>query len=111
MKKLFKNYSCEFSKNERKVITAFCKQAIKQLSGDSKNFADFKAYSSILDKINQSPDSVKFTKDEYYRLSVQLKENVKQAKRKIEKSGIFTKWLYKSLYNQYNSILVNHFSD
>lgn len=111
MKKLFKTYTCEFDKNERKIITAFCRQAVKQLAGDSKNFADYKAYSSILDKISESPDSVKFTKDEYYRLSFQMKENVKRAKQRMEKSSFFTRWLHKSLYIQYNNIITNHFSD
>jgi hypothetical protein len=111
MKKLFKSYSCEFNKNEKKIITAFCRQAVKQLASDSKNFADYKAYSSILDKITESSESVKFTKDEYNRLGFQLRENVKRAKQKMEKSGFFTRWIHKSLYIQYNNIVTSHFSD
>ena len=39
-KNLFKNYSYEFDKNEKKVLVTFCKQALKQLQGDSKFYAE-----------------------------------------------------------------------
>ena len=33
MKKLFTNYNFEFNKNEKKLISSFCKQALKQMGG------------------------------------------------------------------------------
>ena len=35
-KKLFQNYSFEFDKNETKLISNFCKQAMQQMQGDDR---------------------------------------------------------------------------
>ncbi len=111
MKSLFKNYSLELNKNEKKIISQFLKQAVKQMQTDNRFFADTKAFNSVLEKLQTSDDKVKLTKDEYVRLSHQLRENSKHLKKQIEKAGFFKKWMYKSLYNQYSNILQNHFSD
>jgi len=111
MKKLFKNYSLELGKNEKKILSQFCKQALKQTSGDPKYAADNKVYSSILTKIDEPSDKVKLTKEEYTRLSFMLKENSKFLKQQLEKAGFFKRWIYKSLYTQYRNILETHFSD
>ncbi len=44
MKKLFSNYNFEFDKNERKLLKTFCGQVLKQVSGDSKFFAEEKSF-------------------------------------------------------------------
>ncbi len=111
MKKLFTNYNFEFDKNEKKLITNFSKQVIKQVSGDSKFFAEEKAFKSIIEKLNQNEDVVKFTKDEKIRLTHQLKQNSDFMKKEIKKSWFFKKWLYKSLYKQYDILLEKHFKD
>ena len=49
MKKLFTNYNFEFDKNERKLISSFCRQALKQLD-ETKNFGEVKAFNSIINK-------------------------------------------------------------
>ncbi|MCU7496926.1 MAG: hypothetical protein HF314_08405 [Ignavibacteria bacterium] len=111
MKKLFKNYTYEFDKNEKRLLINFCKQAIKQMESDNRFFPDVRAYSSIIDKLNEPAENVKLTKDELTRLTVQLKENIKFLKKKMETSWFLKKWLYKSLYQQYQNILATHFSD
>ncbi|MGE5430356.1 MAG: hypothetical protein ACM3QX_04735 [Syntrophomonadaceae bacterium] len=111
MKKLFKNYSYEFDKNEKRLLINFCKQAIKQMETDNRFFSDVRAYSSIIDKLNEPGENVKLTKDELTRLTLQLKENIKFLKQKMDKSWFLKKWLYKSLYQQYQNILATHFSD
>ena len=63
MKSLFKNYNFTFDKNERKIITNFCKQIIKQLESNEGSNKDIKTFESIIDKIGASSDSVKLTKD------------------------------------------------
>ncbi len=111
-KDLFKNYTFEFDKNDKKILTTFCNQVVKQLSGDSKYFNDVKAFDSIINKLNKTDgEQVKFTKDEKTRLVMQLKENVKHIQKQIDKSWFIKKWLYKSMYTQYNTILQNHFSN
>lgn len=111
MKKLFTNYNFEFDKNEKKLLTNFCKQALKQVTGDSRFFAEEKAFNSIIEKINQSEDVVKFTKDEKIRLTHQLKQNSDFMKKEMKKSWFLKKWLYKSLHKQYDSLLERHFKD
>ena len=110
-KNLFKNYTYEFDKNEKKVLITFCKQALKQLEGDSKFYSESKSFSSILDKLNSPEETVKLTKDESKKLTIQLKENIKHVKKQMENSWFIKKWLYRSVYNQYNSLIINHFSD
>ncbi|HMN48173.1 MAG TPA: hypothetical protein PKD67_03480 [Ignavibacteriaceae bacterium] len=111
MKKLFANYNFEFDKNEKKLLINFCKQALKQMSGDDKFFAEEKAFNSIIGKLNQAEGTIKFTKDEKIRLTHQLKQNSDFMKKEMKKSWFFKKWLYKSLYNQYDNLLEKHFKD
>lgn len=110
-KKLFKNYIYQFDKNEKKILTTFCKQALNQLQGDSKFYSEIKSFSSILDKLGSPDDTVKLTKDESKKLEMQLKENLNHIKKQMENSWFIKKWLYRSMYNQYNSLIINHFSD
>jgi len=111
MKKLFANYNFEFDKNEKKLLTNFSKQALKQMSGDSKFFAEEKAFNSIIEKLNQGNDVVKFTKDEKTRLTHQLKQNSEFMKKEMKKSWFLKKWLYKSIYKQYDGLIEKHFKD
>lgn len=111
MKKLFTNYNFEFDKNEKKLLTTFSKQVLKQLGGDNRYFAETKAFNSILEKLSTSgdSDSVKFTKDERTRLLSQLNENVKYLEKETASSWFIKKWIYKSMLKQYEGILENHF--
>ena len=109
MKKLFTNYNFEFDKNEKKLLTTFSKQVLKQVGGDERYFAETKAFNSILDKLSSSSDSVKLTKDERTRLLSQLNENVKFLEKESAGSWFIKKWIYKSMLRQYESILDNHF--
>ena len=111
MKKLFANYNFEFDKNEKKLLINFSKQALKQMSGDSKFFAEEKAFNSIIEKLNQGNDVVKFTKDEKTRLTHQLKQNSEFMKKEMKKSWFLKKWLYKSIYKQYDGLIEKHFKD
>ena len=111
MKKLFANYNFEFDKNEKKLLTNFSKQALKQMSGDSKFFAEEKAFNSIIEKLNQDNDVVKFTKDEKTRITHQLKQNSEFMKKEMKKSWFIKKWLYKSIYKQYDNLIEKHFKD
>jgi len=111
MKQLFKNYTYDFDKNEAKIITSFCKQAIKQMSSNQDFYRDINAFESILDKIATNPSEVKLTKDEKTRLVHQLTENRKQLKITMDKVGFFKKWFYKAMFNQYNALIETHFSD
>lgn len=109
MKKLFANYNFEFNKNEKKLLSSFCKQALKQMSSDDKFFAETKAFNSILEKLNSNTESVKFTKDEKIRLTNNIKQNIDYLKKQMDKSWFLKKWLMKSLYKQYSGIYENHF--
>jgi hypothetical protein len=109
MKKLFTNYNFEFDKNEKKLLTTFSKQVLKQISGDNRYFAETKALNSILDKLSSSSDSVKLTKDERTRLLNQLNENVKFLEKETSSSWFIKKWIYRSMLKQYENILENHF--
>jgi hypothetical protein len=111
MKKLFTNYNFEFDKNEKKLLTTFCKQTLKQIGGDNRFFAEERAFNSIINKLNSDAETIKFTKDERTRLKHQLEENTKFLKGQVKKSWIFKKWLYKSMMNQYQNILDIHFKD
>ncbi len=111
MKKLFTNYNFEFEKNEKKLVTTFCKQVLKQVEGDSKFFAESRAFKSILEKLNTNGDVVKLTKDEKIRLVHQLEQNISFIKEEMNKSWFLKKWLYKSLHNQYDNLLEKHFKD
>ncbi|MFC2133262.1 hypothetical protein ACFLTH_01480 [Bacteroidota bacterium] len=109
-KKLFKNYNFEFDKNDRKIIKNFCKQAVSQMQGDEKFYRDVNVFNSILEKVDADTEEVKLTKDETTRLTLQIRENVKHLKSKVDKSNIFTRWLYNSAYKEYNKLLTTHFS-
>ncbi len=109
MKQLFTNYNFEFNKNEKKILTTFSKQVLKQISGDNKFFAETRAFNSILEKLSSSTDSIKLTKDERTRLLSQMNENVKFLKKESKGSWFIKKWIYKSLLKQYEGILENHF--
>ena len=111
MKKLFTNYNFEFDKNEKKVISAFCKQALKQIEGDNRFFAEEKVFKSIIEKLNSSEQTVKFTKDERTRLVHQLEQNIKFLEKERTKSWFLKKWLYKSMLKQYRNIYQEHFKN
>ncbi len=111
MKKLFTNYNFEFDKNEKKILKTFCNQTLKQIQGDNKYFSEIKAFNSILDKLNSDAEVIKLTKDERIKLKHQLTENVKYLKKEMEKSWFLKKWLYKSMHNQYDKIIMTHFED
>ncbi len=110
-KKLFKNYSYTFDKNEKKLIANFCKQAVNQMMGDDRFRKDINSFNSIIDKLNNGSEEVKFTKEEKTRLVLQLKENAKAVKEKMDKSWFIKKWLYRSVYTQYNNLLLNKFEN
>lgn len=110
-KSLFKNYTYSFDSNEIKILNTFCKQAISQMQGDSKFFADVKAFSSIQEKLNSGEEEIKLTKDEKIRLVHQLKANVEAMEKTMSKAGFIKRWLYKSMLKQYKAILENHFND
>lgn len=108
-KQLFRNYNFDFDKNERKMIATFAKQVIKQTEGNNKYYQENKAFNSILLKVNENGETVKLTKDEFYKLKNQLEINVKHLEKKMDKSWFFMKWVYKSLYSNYRSMLKNYF--
>ena len=108
MKKLFTNYNFEFDKNERKLISSFCRQALKQLD-ESQHFGEVKAFNSIIAKLNSSSETVKLAKDEKIKLSNNLRQNIEFIKKQMDKSWFLKKWLMKSLYKQYSSLYENHF--
>jgi hypothetical protein len=109
MKKLFQNYNYEFNKNEKKLLTSFCKQSLKQMEGDRQYFAESKAFNSVLKKLASDSEVIKFTKDEKTRLTFQLKQNVEYIKKQMNNSWFIKKWMMKSLYNQYSNLLETHF--
>ncbi|MEJ2193360.1 MAG: hypothetical protein P8X73_00690 [Ignavibacteriaceae bacterium] len=108
MKKLFQNYNYEFTKNERKLLSSFCKQSLKQMEGNNQYFAERKAFNSILNKIAADDNTVKLTKDEKTRLTFQIKQNVEYLGKEMKNSWFIKKWMIKSLYNQYTSLLDTH---
>jgi hypothetical protein len=110
-KKLFTNYTFEFDKNERKVLTSFCKQALKQMEGDEKYFSEVNVFKAILEKLVSSQEQIKFTKVERTKLVLQLTENIKYIESKMRKSWFIKKWFFKAMYNQYNNLFEKHFSN
>ncbi len=109
MKKLFQNYKYEFTKNEKKLLSSFCKQSLKQMEGNNQYFAESKAFNSILTKINSGDETIKLTKDEKTKLTFQMKKNVDHIKKQMNNSWFIKKWMMNSLYNQYNNLLSTHF--
>ncbi|MGA7839017.1 MAG: hypothetical protein WB996_13680 [Ignavibacteriaceae bacterium] len=109
MKKLFTNYNFEFDKNEKKLLTTFCRQTLKQIEGDNRYYAEERTFNSLISKLVSDDETIKLTKDERIKLKHQLEENVKFLKEKSDKSWFIKKWMYKSMLNQYSGILNNHF--
>ncbi len=109
MKKLFQNYKYEFTKSEKKLLSSFCKQSLKQMEGNNQYFAETKAFNSILNKINSEDETIKLTKDEKTRLTFQMKQNVDHIQKQMNNSWFIKKWMMNSLYNQYNNLLNTHF--
>ncbi len=91
MKKLFTNYNFEFNKNEKKLLSSFCKQAIKQIGSDDKYFGEVKAFNSVLEKLNSNEDSIKLTKDEKIRLTNNIKQNIDYLKKADEQKLVSEK--------------------
>lgn len=110
-KTLFKNYSYQLDKNERKILSTFCRTILKQMASDERFFADLKSFNSIIDKLNDGNDEIKLTKDEKTKLVFRLKENVDYMKKRANKGFFIKRWFYKSAYSQYDNLLNNHFID
>lgn len=110
-KKLFQNYTFQFNKNERKILTNFCKQALKQMEGNNQYYQDVKAFQSVLDKLNSGDEEIKLTKNEKTRVAHNLKENLKHMKKQVDNSKFIKKWFYKSAYKQYSNLVQEHFSN
>ncbi len=110
-KPLFKNYSFQLDKNEKKILLQFCKTIQKQMSADERFYSDLRTFNSIIDKINDPVDEMKLTKDEKTKLVFRLKENIDHMKKQVNKGFFLKRWLYKSAYNQYKNLLETHFSN
>ena len=109
MKKLFTNYNFEFTSNDKKLLTTFCKQTLKQVDGDNRFYTEAKVFNSLLTKLSGSEDVIKLTKEERTKLKYQLEQNVKYLNDQIKKSWFIKKWMYRSMASQYKGILENHF--
>ena len=105
MKKLFKNYEFEFDKNQKKIISSFINQALKQMDGNDQFLRDINVFNSVKNKLNSSSDKVKLTKEEKTKLSYQLNENIKYLEKKMNTSWFLTKWFYKNMYTQYKNLI------
>lgn len=110
-KSIFKNYTFEFSNNEKKILKTFCKQAINQMSTDQRYYADVKAFTSIENKLNSDEYEIKLTKDEKIRLTHQIKANVDNLEKMAANSWFVKRWIYNSMLKQYKEVLINHFND
>jgi len=110
-KQLFKNYTYHFDKNEKKLLETFCKTLLKQMSADEKFYSDIRAFNSILNKLNESSDEIRITKEEKTKLVFRLKENVEHIEKQLKKSGFIKRWLLKSVFTQYKNLLQNHFNE
>jgi len=104
-KKLFQNYNFEFDKNEGKILVSFAKQAVKQMETNDNLIKEVRIFNSIVSKLASSPLKVKFTKEEKTKLLFQLNENVKHLQNKVDKSWFITRWFYKNMLNQYQSLV------
>jgi len=110
-KQLFKNYNFEFDPNEKKVLKNFCKQALGQMTGDDRFIREVNIFTSLQNKLNSTEEVIKLTKEEKTKLVLQLKENIKYLKDKMDNSWFIKRWFFNSVYKQYNSILTKHFSE
>lgn len=108
-KKLFSNYNFEFNTNEKKLLTNFCKQALKQAESDEKFLGEARAFNSVLKKLHSGEEIIKLTKDEKTRLTNNLKQNIEYLEKQKKKSWFIKKWFINSLYNQYIQLYENHF--
>ena len=104
-KKLFQNYEYEFDKNEKKVLSSFAKQAIKQFETSDQSAREERIFNSIIQKLDGVEEKVKFTKEEKTNLTFQLKNNLTHLQKKTDDAWFFTKWFYRNMLNQYNNIL------
>jgi hypothetical protein len=104
-RKLFQNYEYEFTSNESKIISSFAKQAVKQMQSDDRLVREVKTFDSIIQKLESSESKIKFTKEEKTKLTYQLSENTKHLQKKVDDAWFLTRWFYKNMLNQYNSIL------
>ncbi|MCS7052412.1 MAG: hypothetical protein NZM09_01620 [Ignavibacterium sp.] len=109
MKKLFNNYNFEFDKNEKKLLKAYCSQILKQISGNPKFYSEERVFNSIIQKLDSSDTTIKLTRDEKTKLSNQLRQNVENLSKEMKKGWFIRRWIYKSLYKQYNILLEKHF--
>jgi hypothetical protein len=110
MKQLFRNYNFDFDSSEKKLLSTMVKQIIRQIEGDNRYITEIRIYQSLNEKLSASQSPIKLTKEEVKRLELQLKENAKLLREKINKSVFFLRWLYKPLLKQYESILKRHFN-
>ena len=110
-KPLFKNYSFQFDKNEKKILLNFCKSVINQMNSDDRFYNDIRSFNSIMDKLNETSEEVKLTKEEKTKLVFRLKENTEHLEKQLKNAWFIKKWLYKSVYQQYQNLLQNHFNN
>ena len=81
------------------------------MNADDKFFQEVNSFQSIVTKLSADTEEVKLSKQEKTRLVLQLEENAKFLKQKMSKSWFVKKWLYNTMYKQYNNILSQHFND
>ncbi|MGK9477474.1 hypothetical protein [Melioribacter sp. OK-6-Me] len=110
-KPLFKNYSYEFDKNEKKLLITFCKSIVKQMSNDERFYTEIKTFNSLIQKLESKDNPIKLTKDEKTKLVFRLKENEKHLEKQIKNAGFIKKLFFKPLYKQYKNIIETHFND
>lgn len=111
MKKGFRNYNLELDKNERRIISSFCKQTLRQISGNSKFAPIERLFEGINEKVTSGEDVIKFTKEEYVRLEESLRETIRQITKSLDKSWFLKRWISKMAMSQYQSILDKYFKE
>jgi len=104
-KKLFQNYEYELDKNEKKVLSNFAKQALKQFETDDRSVKEVRIFTSIIQKLNSVEEKIKFTKEEKTNLTFQLNNNLTHLKKKADNAWFLTKWFYNNMIKQYQNIL------
>lgn len=110
MKQLFRNYNFNFNSSEKKLLSTLVKQILRQIEGDNRYIGEIRIYQSLYDKLQSEQTTIRLTKEESKRLELQLSENAKLLKEKLNKTLFFLRWLYKPLFKQYQIILKNHFN-
>lgn len=111
MAKPFKNYRFEFDKNEKKILTTFLNQMLKQYGGSPQAAMDEKLVRSSIDKLNSGEPSVTFTKNEYTILQKNLEYNVKFMEDRAKKAFVLIRWFYNIMAKQYRVMYNTHFKD